>query len=84
MAWLQTGLKDQQYSIREFCNILNVLNIFSYTLFFFHILSHKLIEITFAGTKESVVCLPNSIFHYENMPIQIYWKFYHQKMKIPR
>ena len=19
--------------------------------------------------------------HYENMPIQIYWKFYHQKMK---
>ena len=20
--------------------------------------------------------------HYENMPIQIYWKFYHQKMKI--
>ena len=24
-----------------------------------------------------------SIF-YENMPIQIYWKFYHQKMKIFR
>ena len=22
--------------------------------------------------------------HYENMPIQIYWKFYHQKMKIFR
>ena len=21
------------------------------------------------------------IEHYENMPIQIYWKFYHQKMK---
>ena len=21
-------------------------------------------------------------WHYENMPIQIYWKFYHQKMKI--
>ena len=20
--------------------------------------------------------------HYENMPIQIYWKFHHQKMKI--
>ena len=20
--------------------------------------------------------------HYENMPIQIYWKFYHQKVKI--
>ena len=20
--------------------------------------------------------------HYENMPIQVYWKFYHQKMKI--
>ena len=20
--------------------------------------------------------------HYENMPIQIYWKFYHQKLKI--
>ena len=23
-------------------------------------------------------------FHYENTPIQIYWKFYHQKMKIFR
>ena len=23
-------------------------------------------------------------FHYENMPIQIYWKFYHQKVKIFR
>ena len=22
--------------------------------------------------------------HYENIPIQIYWKFYHQKMKIFR
>ena len=22
--------------------------------------------------------------HYENMPIQIYWKFYHQKMKVFR
>ena len=22
--------------------------------------------------------------HYENMPIQIYWKFYHKKMKIFR
>ena len=21
----------------------------------------------------------NSLEHYENMPIQIYWKFYHQK-----
>ena len=23
----------------------------------------------------------NSSFHYENMPIQLYWKFYHQKQK---
>ena len=23
-------------------------------------------------------------FHYQNMPIQIYWEFYHQKMKIFR
>ena len=23
-------------------------------------------------------------YYYENMPIQIYWKFYHQKMKIFR
>ena len=23
-------------------------------------------------------------FHYENMPIQIYWKFYYQKMKVLR
>ena len=26
----------------------------------------------------------NKLTHYENMPIQIYWKFYHQKMKIFR
>ena len=26
----------------------------------------------------------NQVYHYENMPIQIYWKFYHQKMKIFR
>ena len=25
-----------------------------------------------------------ALFHYENMPIQIYWKFYHQKLKIFR
>ena len=25
-----------------------------------------------------------SFLHYENIPIQIYWKFYHQKMKIFR
>ena len=24
----------------------------------------------------------HEISHYENTPIQIYWKFYHQKMKI--
>ena len=24
------------------------------------------------------------LYHYENMPIQIYWEFYHQKMKIFR
>ena len=23
-------------------------------------------------------------YHYENMPIQIYWKLYHQKMKVFR
>ena len=22
--------------------------------------------------------------HYENMPIQIYWKFYHEKLKVFR
>ena len=26
----------------------------------------------------------SQILHYENTPIQIYWKFYHQKMKIFR
>ena len=25
-----------------------------------------------------------SAYHYENKPIQIYWKFYHQKLKIFR
>ena len=27
---------------------------------------------------------PIVVRHYENKPIQIYWKFYHQKMKIFR
>ena len=27
---------------------------------------------------------PRNIIHYENTPIQIYWKFYHQKRKIFR
>ena len=26
----------------------------------------------------------DTTLHYENMPIQVYWKFYHQKMKIFR
>ena len=29
-------------------------------------------------------CPLHSNSRYENMPIQIYWKFYHQKMKIFR
>ena len=29
-------------------------------------------------------CMLSSWFHYENTPIRIYWKFYHQKMKIFR
>ena len=32
----------------------------------------------FSATKFRVIT------HYENVPIQIYWKFYHQKMKIFR
>ena len=28
--------------------------------------------------------IPDKTYHYENKPIQIYWKFYHQKMKIFR
>ena len=30
------------------------------------------------------VLMANSTTHFENTPIQIYWKFYHQKMKIFR
>ena len=25
--------------------------------------------------------MPANLFHYENMPNQIYWKFHHQKQK---
>ena len=35
-------------------------------------------------TAEQFVYIPYGINHYENMPIQIHWKFYHQKMKIFR
>ena len=33
-----------------------------------------------------IIIIPNGIFylHYENTPIQIFWKFYHQEMKIFR
>ena len=27
------------------------------------------------------ICSRFGFIHYENMPIQIYWKFYHQKKK---
>ena len=32
-------------------------------------------------SSHTSVQLDETIFHYENKPIQIYWKFYHQKMK---
>ena len=32
----------------------------------------------------ALLWLVRLLYHYENMPIQIYWKFYHQKMKIFR
>ena len=35
------------------------------------------------GMKQLIVCT-NVRNHYENMPIQMYWKFYNQKMKIFR
>ena len=34
--------------------------------------------------KEARVMSTNVASHYINMPIQIYWKIYHQKMKIFR
>ena len=33
-----------------------------------------------ANTNKTVLFV--ALKHYENMPIQIYWKFYHQMMKI--
>ena len=52
--------------------------------------NHKSTLVTYC--KESpITVLKGSVFttvlrmiHYENMPIQIYWKFYHQKIKIFR
>ena len=34
--------------------------------------------------KEYMLYTMLVIAHYENTPIQIYWEFYHQKMKIFR
>ena len=40
-------------------------------------------ELQNAASDQGLHCLPLINFtHYENTPIQIYWKFYHQKMKI--
>ena len=33
------------------------------------------------GGRISTILTMEITFHYENMRIQIYWKFYHQKMK---
>ena len=35
-------------------------------------------------TEFDISCKLSPTEHYENTPIQIYWKFYHQKMKIFR
>ena len=34
--------------------------------------------------KQYTFYVKHPCLHYENMPIQIYWKFYHQKLKIFR
>ena len=37
-----------------------------------------------AYVKSKSLAFQNAPSHYEDMPIQMYWKFYHQKMKIFR
>ena len=32
-------------------------------------------------SKTKIKPIKNKNMHYENMPIQMYWKFYHQNMK---
>ena len=44
----------------------------------------RLIEHWAIGVGQSISAYAMEEKHYENMPIQIYWKFYHQKMKIFR
>ena len=43
---------------------------------------------TFNAIKELKIVIAEikdvTEIHYENMPIQIYWKFYHEKMKVFR
>ena len=39
----------------------------------------KMITVFSDGSRHARTC-----FHHENTPIQIYWKFHHQKMKIFR
>ena len=36
------------------------------------------------GTDPYAHLHSDQAYHYEKMPIQIYWKIYHQKMKILR
>ena len=61
------------------------ITLYRHVLFF--IVPHVNIELE--DNKQFISNIPRTnykrkAYHYENMPIQIYWKFYHQKMKILR
>ena len=40
--------------------------------------------IQYATSDDLIKLRERADLHYENTPIQLYWKFYHQKMKIFR
>ena len=49
-----------------------------------NIISRYTIILTMIIQAPDRVYITRKMLHYESMPIQIYWKFYHQKMKIFR
>ena len=40
------------------------------------------VDVAISDVDNIFIDLYNAVLHYENMPIQIYWNFHHQKKKL--
>ena len=83
LGWL--GRKTSTFISHNIWSSLYVY-VFNFTALWANSADDKLIMFLIFPRKQDLTfhanCLRAWNIHYENMPIQIYWKFYHQKMKI--